>query len=121
MKNYTSLHYAAGMVVLRRTLLVVVAVIAAFILTIVALLAKNAWESHSLQSSLDVFYATPEEFSEVPGTLLRWEPLGVDVPDAEAYRLLYVTENQQGKSVVAGGMAFIPDKKSATPGPCSHI
>ena len=105
------------MVVLRRTAIAVAAVIALFILTIAALLAKNAWQSHALQSSLDAFYATPKEFSQVPGTLLRLEPLGVDVPGAKAYRLLYVTEDQLGKSVVAGGMAYIPDKKADAPRP----
>ena len=105
------------MVVLRRTLIVVVAVIAAFILTIIAVLAKNVWDSNSFQSNLAAFYATPEQFSDAPGTLIRLEPLGVDVPDAKAYRLLYVTENQQGEPVVAGGMAFIPDTKPDTPRP----
>jgi predicted esterase len=102
---------------LRKTLIGIVAVFVAFILIIVVFLVKNAWYSYSLQSSLDPFYISPEEFSEIPGTLVRFEPLGVEVADAQAYRMLYVTEDSQGNSVVAAGMAFIPDKKSATPRP----
>ena len=105
------------MSILRKTLVAFLAVFVALILSIVAFLANSAWKSHSLQSSLDAFYATPEEFSEIPGTLLRLEPLGVDVANARAYRLLYVTQDQRGKAAVAAGMAFIPDKKSDTPRP----
>ena len=74
------------MSILRKTLVAFLAVFVALILSIVAFLAYSAWKSHSLQSSLDAFYATPEEFSEIPGTLLRLEPLGVDVANARAYR-----------------------------------
>ena len=105
------------MLVVKRTLIVVLAVIAAFILTIIASLAKNAWESHSLQSSLDPFYTTPEEFSKIPGTLVRYEPLGAEVAGAQAYRMLYVTEDFQGNPAVAAGMAFIPNEKAENPRP----
>jgi len=103
--------------VTRKILISILAVGAAFILTIIAFLANGAWKSHSFQANLDAFYATPEEFSEIPGTLLRFEPLGAEVANAQAYRMLYVTEGQQGNSAVAAGMAFIPDKKSDSPRP----
>ena len=105
------------MSVVRKTLIVAVAIIGAGILMIIAFLAFRAWTTNVHQSSVAAFYATPEDFSQIPGTLLRWEPLGVDVADAKAYRLLYVTEDQQGKPAVAAGMAFIPDKKVDTPRP----
>ena len=105
------------MLAVKRTLIVALAIIASFTLVIIAFLAKSAWESHSLQSNLDAFYATPEEFSEIPGTLLRFEPLGTEVANARAYRMLYVTENQQGTPAVAAGMAFIPDTKADSPRP----
>lgn len=105
------------MSILRKTLIGIVAVFVAFILIIVAYYVKNALQSHSLQSSLDPFYTTPEEFSKIPGTLVRYEPLGAEVADAQAYRMLYVTEDLQGNPAVAAGMAFIPDKKSETPRP----
>ena len=102
---------------LRKTLIGIVAVFVAFILIIVVFLVKNTVQSYLFQSSLDPFYASPEEFSEIPGTLVRFEPLGVEVANAQAYRMLYVTEDSQGKPAVAAGMAFIPDKKSVTPRP----
>ena len=105
------------MSVTRKILISILAVGAAFILTIIAFLANGAWKSHSFQANLDAFYATPEEFSEIPGTLLRFEPLGAEVANAQAYRMLYVTEDQQGNPAVAAGMAFIPDKKPDSPRP----
>jgi hypothetical protein len=111
------IRYTFAMLVVKRTLIVVLAVIAAFLLVIIASLAKNAWESHALQSSLDPFYTNPEEFSEIPGTLVRYEPLGAEVAGAQAYRMLYVTEDFQGNPAVAAGMAFIPNEKAESPRP----
>lgn len=105
------------MAVARKILIGVVAVIATCILALGAFLAYNAWNSHSLQSRMAAFYIPPEEFTEIPGTLLRWEPLGVEVANARAYRMLYVTQDPQGKPAVAAGMAFIPDEKPETPRP----
>ena len=108
-----------------KTLVGILAVFVGVTLTIVALLttgamtflATSAWRSHLHQSNLDPFYATPTEFSEIPGTLLRLEPLGVEVDNAQAYRMLYVTQDQEGNPAVAAGMAFVPDKMSDTPRP----
>lgn len=105
------------MSVLLKTLIAVVAIIAAVMLLISAFLAFTAWTTNARQSNLAAFYTAPEEFSQIPGTLLRWEPLGVEVAGAQAYRLLYVTEDLQGKPAVAAGMAFIPKKRPDTPRP----
>ncbi|MBU6245894.1 MAG: lipase family protein [Actinomycetales bacterium] len=65
------------------------------------------------QEQLDPFYAAPDPLPGPPGTLIRSEPLGVDVPGATALRILYVTERPDGTPAVSGGMVFIPD----TPAP----
>lgn len=98
-------------------LMVPAAVVQAVPVAIAGFLAFSNVKSHTLQASLDPFYTAPEEFSDVPGTLLRLEPLGVEVDNARAYRLLYVTQDQQGEPAVAGGMAFVPDKKLDKPRP----
>ena len=67
------------MSVVRKTLIVAVAIIGAGILMIIAFLAFRAWTTNVHQSSVAAFYATPEDFSQIPGTLLRWEPLGVSI------------------------------------------
>lgn len=61
------------------------------------------------QEALDPFYATPDPLPGPPGTLVRYEPLGVDVPGATALRILYVSQRPDGTNAVSGGMAFIPD------------
>jgi len=65
------------------------------------------------QEALDPFYTPPDPLPAEPGTMLRMEPLGVDVPGASAYRILYVSERPDGTPAASGGMIFIPD--SAAP------
>jgi pimeloyl-ACP methyl ester carboxylesterase len=62
------------------------------------------------QAKLDPFYATPQPLVGEPGTLVRMEPLDVDVPGGTGYRMLYISERPSGERAVSGGMVFIPNR-----------
>lgn len=104
---------------LHRTLIgigVATLAIAMAILGIQAWLAVGARETAIAQTALDPFYLAPDPLPGPPGTVIRTEPLGVDVPGARALRMLYVTQRPDGTPTVSGGMAFIPDAPAPTGG-----
>jgi len=84
-----------------------------------ALLGFQVWagitarQTADAQATLDPFYLSPDALPGPPGTLIRTEPLDVEVPGATALRMLYVTERPDGSPAISGGMVFIPD----TPAP----
>ena len=65
------------------------------------------------QTALQPFYTPPAQISGPPGTIIRQEPLGIDVPGATAIRMMYVTQRSDGTSAVSSGMVFMP----TTPAP----
>ncbi|MDO8308417.1 MAG: lipase family protein [Actinomycetota bacterium] len=76
-------------------------------------IALGRWDAAEVdeqqaQAALDPFYTPPSPIPAVPGTLIRSEPLGVEVPGAEAVRLLYATERPDGTPAVSGAFAVIP-------------
>lgn len=95
---------------------IAVVAVAVLILGIQAWLGVDARETAVAQEQLDPFYAAPDPLPGPPGTLIRTEPLGVDVPGATALRMLYVTERPDGTPTVSGGMAFIPDAPAPADG-----
>lgn len=84
-----------------------------------ALLGFQVWtgitarQTADAQATLDPFYLSPDALPGPPGTLIRTEPLDVEVPGATALRMLYVTERPDGSPAISGGTVFIPD----TPAP----
>lgn len=78
-------------------------------------MATAAWwissniERSDRQSTFDPFYEPPDPLPTEPGTVIRIEPLDVDVPGGQAYRMLYVSERPDGTPAASGGMLFIPD------------
>lgn len=80
-----------------------------------AILATAAWwissniERSDAQATIEPFYVPPDPLPTEPGTVIRMEPLGVEVPGATAYRMLYVSERPDGTPAASGGMLFIPD------------
>lgn len=84
-----------------------------------AVLAIAAWwissniERADAQAVIEPFYVPPDPLPTEPGTVIRTEPLGVDVPGGQGYRMLYVSQRPDGSPAVSGGMVFIPD----TPAP----
>lgn len=93
---------------LKTSLIVLLALLAATLMTISALFIARLVETDRTQSALDGFYDPPAQFDPTPGTLVRSELLDVDVPGATAYRILYVTTDQNSQPAVASGMAFLP-------------
>ena len=59
------------------------------------------------QERISPFYLPPDLSGAVPGDLLRFEPLGVDISGADAYRILYATATSDGTVVASSGMAFL--------------
>jgi hypothetical protein len=66
-------------------------------------------ESNQRQNALDPFYAPPDPIPVTGGTVIRTEPMDIDVPGGTAQRILYVSERADGSPAVSGGMLFIPD------------
>jgi pimeloyl-ACP methyl ester carboxylesterase len=67
------------------------------------------------QDDLAAFYTPPEQLPTELGAVIRSEPLGVAVPGANAYRMLYVSETPSGTPAASGAMIFIPTA-AAPPG-----
>lgn len=76
-----------------------------------------SWEStRTLQSSLDPFYTAPDPIPSELGTVIRSEPMDIDVPGGSAQRILYVSERPDGTPAVSGAMVFIPDSPAPSEG-----
>src|SRR5665213_3488205 len=54
------------------------------------------------------FYQDPGASAAPPGTMLRVQPLGTDVPGARADRILYQSSTSTGVAALSGGMVFVP-------------
>lgn len=92
------------------------AVIALVVVLAVGVLSWSlfqGWSRDARQRALDSFYSPPQSIPRTPGAVIRIEPLGVDVPGAEASRMLYVSERPDGTPAVSGAMVFMP----TTPAP----
>ena len=83
------------------------------VLLAVALVASNDQSANQRQEAFAPFYATPSSIPAAPGTLIRSEPLGVNVPGATSYRVLYSSQRPDGSMAVSSGMVFVP----TTPAP----
>lgn len=91
--------------------------VAAIVVSLIA--ATGAWwissniERADSQAVIEPFYVPPDPLPTEVGTVIRTEPLGVDVPGGTGYRMLYVSQRPDGTPAASGGMVFIPD----TPAP----
>lgn len=71
--------------------------------------AASSWEqSREQQTALDPFYTPPDVLPEQLGTVIRREPLGIEVAGGSAERFLYVSERPDGTRAASGGMLFLP-------------
>lgn len=91
----------------------VLAVVTALVMVLVASIGSSIETTDREQEALQPFYTPPDPLPSTPGTVIRMEPLGVDVPGATAYRMLYVSELPDGTPAASGGMLVIP----STPAP----
>lgn len=89
--------------------LVWVAVIGVSVLVFaVAAYVVETERTDQTQATLDAFYTPPDPIPAAPGTVIRTEPLGVQVTGGSAQRMLYVTQRPDGTPAVSGAMVFIP-------------
>lgn len=75
----------------------------------VARVGASSQEENQMQADLTPFYTPPDPIPQDLGTIIRREPLGVDVPGGTAERILYVSERPDGTRAVSGAMLFLPD------------
>lgn len=101
---------------LKWTGIVLLAVVLSGVMVLVAGIGSSRVQSSQQQEALDPFYSAPDPLPGPPGTLIRTEPLGVTVPGASAYRMLYVSERPDGTPAVSGGMLFVPDGPAPSEG-----
>lgn len=73
----------------------------------VRILAANT-EENQVQADLTPFYTPPTPLPPSVGTVIRREPLGVEVTGGSAERMLYVSERPDGSRAVSGAMLFLP-------------
>lgn len=96
------------MVSWRTLLIIVLAFITVSVMGAVAFLGAQREESNDTQAALDPFYTPPDPIPTALGTVIRREPLDVDIAGGTAQRLLYVSERPDGTPAVSGAMIFIP-------------
>jgi len=93
---------------------------AVIVLTLAALGAGaylvQTWQTDQRQDALEPFYTPPDPLPTTPGTVIRTEPLGVDVNGGTALRMLYVTQRPTGEPVASGAMVFLPTSPAPSGG-----
>ena len=93
---------------MKRLLLVVGAVVLSAAMLGLAFAGSHWRAAQDSQEALAPFYQPPAVIPTIPGTLIRSEPLGVWVPGAKSYRVLYSTQRPDGSAAVSSGMVFVP-------------
>src|SRR5690606_17873413 len=92
--------------VLRRWVRTVAAVLA---LVLAGAAASVSLSIRAGSPVVDDFYAAPRTVPDEPGQLIRAEPFTRGVPqDALAWRMLYTTTNQDGRSAISSGIVVVP-------------
>ncbi len=71
--------------------------------------ASNTMVAAAAPAGLPSFYAVPNGVSnDAPGTLLKYAAVAAPGVDGTAYRVMYVSSNEQGKPVPVTGLVFVP-------------
>lgn len=96
------------------------------ILTVVAVMAVvlfgvtrvgiSWWDTRQTQDGLEAFYTPPDQIPSQLGTVIRSEPMDIEVAGGSAKRILYVSERPDGTPAVSGGMIFIPNSPAPPEG-----
>ena len=93
--------------------LILVAVLTAILAWVVLTITADTRERER-QDALAPFYLPPDPLPDVPpGTILRSQPLGVQVQGGRALRILYMSERGDGQPRAASGMLFIPTRRAS--------
>lgn len=104
------------MAALRWTGIVLLALVLSAVMVVVASVASSRIQTDAQQAAVQPFYVPPDPLPQTPGTVMRMEPLDVSVPNAKAYRILYVSEKPDGTPAASGGMLFIPNAPAPAEG-----
>ena len=94
-------------------LFIVIALVAATVISVKVYRDNRAVAKR--QAQFEPFYTPPAQIPSTPGTIIRTEPLGVDVPGGTGFRVLYSSVGPKGEPVAVSGMMFISNKP-APPG-----
>ncbi|MEI8081726.1 MAG: lipase family protein [Actinomycetes bacterium] len=99
---------------LRILAIIVAAIVVAGVVTLSAAYLASTRSVDQAQTTLDPFYDVPNPLPPgQPGQILKSEPLGQTLNNANAYRVLYRTAMPDGTPRVSGAMLFVP----TTPAP----
>lgn len=88
-------------------------VVTVLVVGVLAVRAVFTVEADIAQAGLAEFYTPPDPLPGPPGTVIRAEPLDVELDNGTAQRFLYVSQRPDGSAAVSGGMVFVP----TTPAP----
>jgi pimeloyl-ACP methyl ester carboxylesterase len=95
---------------LRNLVIVIVVVVA----VVVGIVVDTGVKTTLRQNALQPFYDTTGMKTSGPlGQVVRSEPLGVDIDNGTALRILYRTQRANGSMTFSSGMVFIPDNDAA--------
>ncbi len=93
--------------------IVVAAVLVIAVISTIWVISAHKLSVSRAQAKIADFYVPPTPLPAEPGTVIRTEPLGVDVPGATTLRILYTSQRPDGTPAASSGMIFIP----TTPAP----
>lgn len=96
--------------------IVVAAVLVIAMISTIWVISAHKLSVSRAQAKIADFYVPPTPLPSEPGTVIRTEPLGVEVPGATAQRILYTSERPDGTPSVSGGMIFIPTSPAPAEG-----
>jgi predicted esterase len=82
-------------------------------IAVIAVIAIYEGRIYYHQSKIKAFYSTSGLPLKGPlGQVLRQEPLGVNVSNGKAYRILYRSQDANNQYTLSSGMVFIPNNSS---------
>lgn len=92
-----------------RILVILILVAAVVIISISITLVIKQNEVKHVQGILEPFYTPPPDIvNNVPGDILRSEPLPIEITGAQAWRILYLSEQSNGQKSVVSGIIIAP-------------
>ncbi len=95
--------------------------LAILVMTIVAILifiAFNKLQNSQFQSGLSNFYNTSDIPKNGPlGEVIRSEDVNTNLANGSAHRIIYRSQDKDGKITFSSGMIYIPNKAASSPRP----
>jgi len=90
-------------------LIIILIAVAVIVITLLIVFGMKQQQAEKAQDVLDPFYAPPANLTAgSPGDIVRIESIPVDIPGARAWRILYLSEQLDGRRSVTSGMIIAP-------------